>query len=916
MDDQPQLQSPSILGNSSAQYNAPGGSLRSDGDHFQYGTGLRFGKRLSHKHHPKQMPRTHADNPSSYGLSHVGNNRSPDQSCDEDVPPQPDVRKKHVPAPNNTMSPVSRISILGLPPTPPTTIDSGAPELQVADLTSDLNFADPVRDALGSQSSTHRTSSFGAHTIPHTPDASPPSTYPAKERIVHLPQYRPIVRNTSPDLRQTRYTSAHDGLSASHIHETQSAIPIVVPLAENVQDTEPEDARRYFDRAYRRDDTGIGKGDGKRMKSPISNLSHQNLIDDDTSEVDSSSGPGQYQLGDSSSTACSETPSVRRSINFSVVSNAALGEKVSIPTELNYPPHQPRHHSDDRFRARSTPAYRGLRLPLPTEKYVSAEDVNNFVYQHIQQANVQKHGIPEKAADIPLKITSMHGEKHHTLKRTTKCLSLRENASDGSPPSSLHDDPPRPRDSKRGLQSSPVVEKDGFLPKTMAARYVSAPLPASTPWCMDAPINMGNLALVQPLDQSDERQHMLRRSRKIYGFQQAPYITPVTMIDNIGQPSWLSSPYCSNTNTTVKRTLRRFSHEHKLENLRQCRQAIEDLHSPRRQDFDMHRVHASPTPISQFSDRTEAEVLEARGVSIFPHNNESLLVIENGSGPSTKDTTRSRQDRRFSDSSAFDGVPSGANSHVRPDSPLTRPRRAPEPPILAVIPPTPNDEVDRQLNVSDDKDDQALIQPQPQPSLFQRARRYSEGVVQPLLSRSYSIRKHVQPRPSTAGDERPVNLSPFWKPRYFWEDVESDDEYDEYGDYDDEDYHESLQRTLPRGGDTSNVEAETRRVFPRNMSVRMPGFRGRGGFLVGNSLGLDRHGTNNRRHYVARRRASEEVLRQVSKDWKFALPSLGEKRAHHFGLTRLKRRFIDQRLRKQDREHERRRQILKDQIQH
>ena len=30
----------------------------------------------------------------------------------------------------------------------------------------------------------------------------------------------------------------------------------------------------------------------------------------------------------------------------------------------------------------------------------------------------------------------------------------------------------------------------------------------------------------------------------------------------------------------------------------------------------------------------------------------------------------------------------------------------------------------------------------------------------------------------------------------------------------------------------------------------MPGFRGSGGFLLGNSLGMDRHGTNKRRPHV------------------------------------------------------------------
>jgi hypothetical protein len=123
-----------------------------------------------------------------------------------------------------------------------------------------------------------------------------------------------------------------------------------------------------------------------------------------------------------------------------------------------------------------------------------------------------------------------------------------------------------------------------------------------------------------------------------------------------------------------------------------------------------------------------------------------------------------------------------------------------------------------------------------------------------------------------------------WQPRDFWEDYASSDE-DDYDDWED-------QARLPPGGDTSDV-LERRSFFPRNMSVRMPGFRGNGGFLKGNSLGIERHGTNNRRHYVARRSGDDE--RQDSTEPKrrptFTLPFTGGTKVEYVGLSAVSARF-------------------------
>jgi len=193
--------------------------------------------------------------------------------------------------------------------------------------------------------------------------------------------------------------------------------------------------------------------------------------------------------------------------------------------------------------------------------------------------------------------------------------------------------------------------------------------------------------------------------------------------------------------------------------------------------------------------------------------------------------------------------PPGTRNSGHVDSPLTNPRAAPQPPAIKFIPPTPNDELDRQLG-SDGVDDETKKRESARPgpicrqSLLERARRYSESFVHPFLGRSASISRRYSDRRSRGPDYQDTNLHPLWRPRGFWEDFDSESEDEEF-----------LDEPLPLGRDTSETEAERKVAaeqswIPRMMSVRMAGFRGKGGFLLGNSLGVDRHGTNNRRHYI------------------------------------------------------------------
>lgn len=426
-------------------------------------------------------------------------------------------------------------------------------------------------------------------------------------------------------------------------------------------------------------------------------------------------------------------------------------------------------------------------------------------------------------------------------------------------------------------------------------------------------------------------------------------VQPLTSSPNVG-----TSPGASPSERSPNGTLRHFSREERLENNASVRRTSLDrtpqsppqveaaatrslfdkglvISSPRK-SMDARYLHPTTTPMSasQFSDRTEnIEIGEANGVRFYPHTNDSLLVVQHGSRPNTNDKDTSEAPHLFP--SPPDGQPYLAKpifaAHVEPptptlsttkpahqvDSPLTNPRTAPEPPILKVIPPTPEKELDQQLDSRPPvgvttTTIEANNAPRKRVSLVQRARRYSD-IMFPNLG---SLRVSKDRR----DPERDTHLSPLWRPQGFWDEHDSE-EYDDF----------ERVGSLPSGGDTSNVgetEAQRKGLFPRVMSKRLPGFRGSGGFLQGNSLGIDRHGTNNRRHYVSTgtrtlsKRQSEEVIRNLSSTAGRISPEQRMVKPRYFVIRfttkkfRAKMRAI--RLAKEEREKEKRREKLRKSI--
>jgi len=278
---------------------------------------------------------------------------------------------------------------------------------------------------------------------------------------------------------------------------------------------------------------------------------------------------------------------------------------------------------------------------------------------------------------------------------------------------------------------------------------------------------------------------------------------------------------------------------------------------------DARHAYASTTPFSQFSD-TPIEINEATSVSIIPHNNTSLLVVDqqhpsrvtslipeprlNGHRTPTPPFVDAREahDSPEHQQPTLTFQPSTPPTHSI-DSPLQNPRPPPEPPLILFIPPTPAEELERQLPPGPPA--RSSSHPQRRLSLVQRARRYSDNLIPTLLG---SQRKRV---PNVSSEKEEDNaLHPFWRPRGFWDDFE--DEGSDGSESEDE---------LHPGGDTSDVETlpevatvKRRDALGRRLSLlRRRGERagggsgGAGGFLIGNSLGVERHGTNKRRHHIS-----------------------------------------------------------------
>ncbi|KAF7170157.1 hypothetical protein CNMCM6106_004941 [Aspergillus hiratsukae] len=190
---------------------------------------------------------------------------------------------------------------------------------------------------------------------------------------------------------------------------------------------------------------------------------------------------------------------------------------------------------------------------------------------------------------------------------------------------------------------------------------------------------------------------------------------------------------------------------------------------------DMTRLRPPSLPFTPASIASSSpgliEIKEARTVTFFPHNNESLLLVDQPvrsalepQAPQPDDCQPQRDPR------TPENVLPQDSSLV--DSPLRNPRPPPKPPVHNVIPPTPEDEADRQLRADDVTELNGN-----HPRRFGSLRR--GWVVRP---RSDSFDRFVRSLSVTSAKNRKAGrdidsrLHPFWHPRRFWDDSPDSEE--------------------------------------------------------------------------------------------------------------------------------------------
>lgn len=189
------------------------------------------------------------------------------------------------------------------------------------------------------------------------------------------------------------------------------------------------------------------------------------------------------------------------------------------------------------------------------------------------------------------------------------------------------------------------------------------------------------------------------------------------------------------------------------------------------------------------------EVNEATAISIYPHTNKSILVVQQ---LPRRDSQPAEHSAIVASNASF-AIPGAhapavihqARARNVLDSPLRNPREPPQPPDFKVIPPTPVP------NLSPVKDNERTSRQSASNSTVNRlsrpitmvkralsARRYSENFVSPL-TRGFTHRTTViERRRSHDPDlivERDNKLHPFWRPRGFWDDFADSDSDSEFG---------------------------------------------------------------------------------------------------------------------------------------
>ncbi|KAI4171959.1 MAG: hypothetical protein LQ343_003868 [Gyalolechia ehrenbergii] len=242
------------------------------------------------------------------------------------------------------------------------------------------------------------------------------------------------------------------------------------------------------------------------------------------------------------------------------------------------------------------------------------------------------------------------------------------------------------------------------------------------------------------------------------------------------------------------------------------------------------------TPFSLRSARSSSpgtlEVNEATAISIYPHTNKSILVVQHAPQRNSRPAGHSA----IIASNAKFAIPAGS---VQPpviheprqllDSPLQNPRSPPEPPDFKIIPPTP-------ANLTDvSSPDRHQVRPSeqtPRRRLSTRLkqafsnRRYSDAFVAPIM-RPFSLSRRstvTGARRASTGIDSERNLHPSWRPRAFWD--AKDGESDSDSDFGNDGFLVGNSLGMPTEGVKTFDPPKRRASLSRKLgSLRLPGQR-------------------------------------------------------------------------------------------
>ncbi|KAL8649987.1 MAG: hypothetical protein Q9210_004088 [Variospora velana] len=197
------------------------------------------------------------------------------------------------------------------------------------------------------------------------------------------------------------------------------------------------------------------------------------------------------------------------------------------------------------------------------------------------------------------------------------------------------------------------------------------------------------------------------------------------------------------------------------------------------------------TPFSLRSARSSTpgtlEVNEATAISIYPHTNKSILVVQHAPRRNSQPAEHSAiiaSNARFAIPAGSAQPPVIHEPRQLLNSPLQNPRSPPQPPDFKITPPTPANMTD--ISSPDRHREESNQQP-PKRRLSNRVkrafstRRYSDAFASPI-TRSFSLSRRntvTGARRASTGIDLERNLHPSWRPRAFWDkDNQSDSDSD------------------------------------------------------------------------------------------------------------------------------------------